>query len=499
MTATPRTDRSARQPLLSLSLDPEGPLPLHRQLYQQLREAILGRRLTSGMRLPSSRLLTQELGISRNTVLAALDQLTAEGYLAPRRGSGSFVAALAPEPALPARQPTPRPEKAATLKPSGRSRQLAVSAPQRLVTGGAFTPGLADHREFPFALWSRLLAKSWRDPPAALVGPGEAQGHQGLRRAIARYLGAMRGVVCAPEQVFIVNGARQAVDLAAHALIDHGDIACVEEPGWPGLRGTLAANGALLVPVPVDEFGMTVASGLRVRLIAVAPSHQYPLGVTMSLARRLELIQWAKRSDAWILEDDYDSEFRYGGRPLAALQGLDEEGRVVYVGTFSKVLFASLRLAYLVVPPELVDIVARVRPSLDDYPSAIAQPALAEFIDAGHFVAHIRRMRRRYQARQEILLDAAGRHLSGLLDIEPCAAGMHLVARLGRALAGRQDDRTLSGLAAASGITAPALSSYFHGPVGAQGLLLGYAPVAEDEIEPAVRRLAQALGAARQG
>src|SRR5258708_25854462 len=383
------------------------------------------------MKAASSTLLTDELGVSRNTVLAAIDQLAAEGYVATRTGSGTFVAQLAPEtPAPPSRPagPTRAPGPAAAL--SERGRALAAAALPRSLAGGAFMPGLADHREFPFALWSRMLAKAWRRPPAALVQPGAAAGELWLRRALADYLGATRGVVCSAEQIFIVHGARQAIDLAARALIDPGDIVCVEEPGWPGLRGTLAASGARLTPLVVDESGLTIAERLQPRLICVSPSHQYPMGVTMSLARRLELIQCAQRSEAWISEDDYDSEYRYGGRPLAALQGLDEDGRVVYVGTFSKVLFASLRLAYLVVPAAIVDTVARVRATLDDYPSAIAQPALAEFIEAGHFAAHIRRMRRRYQLRQELLVAAARRHLGGLVELEPNPARLHLLAPL---------------------------------------------------------------------
>jgi GntR family transcriptional regulator/MocR family aminotransferase len=302
----------------------------------------------------------------------------------------------------------------------------------------------------------------------------------------------------------VTSGAQQAVDLAARLLLDPGDRVWLEDPGYVGLRGPLVAAGAAPVPLPVDGEGLSVAAGRAAdegdgapaRMAIVSPSHQYPLGVVTSLARRLELLGWAREAGAWILEDDYDSEFRYAGRPLAALQGLDAGGgRVVYLGSFSKVLFPSLRIGYLVVPPALVEPFRAARAALEDHPAATAQPALAAFIAEGHFAAHVRRMRTLYQARQQALLAAAERHLPGLLLLRADEAGMHLVADLAPELAGRLDDREASARARAAGLVAPPLSAYRFAEVGdgRQGLLLGYAAVPEERMDEMARRLAAAL------
>jgi GntR family transcriptional regulator/MocR family aminotransferase len=302
--------------------------------------------------------------------------------------------------------------------------------------------------------------------------------------------------------VLITSGAQQAVDLAARLLLSAGDRVWIEDPGYRGLRGPLTAAGLEVVPITVDDEGLSLQAGLEraadARLAVVAPSHQYPLGRAMTLARRLELLDWAAERGAWILEDDYDSEYRYGGRPLAALQGLDARrpdggGRVIYLGSFSKVMFPSLRLGYLVVPPPVAEAFVRARAALDDHPSAIVQPALAAFIEEGHFAAHVRRMRTLYARRQQVLLAAGRRHLGGLLKLEPDDAGMHLLARLAPALARRMTDREAAGRAEAAGIAVSPLSSYFMEGPGAQGLLLGYAGVPDTEIHDGVRRLAKAL------
>ncbi len=500
---------------------------LHRQLYGQVRELVLSGRLAPGARVPSSRGLARDIGCARNTVVAAYDQLLSEGYLEGRHGSGTYVSRVLPEERLTARRPRAAPRApgpaAGPGRLSARGRALAELRPVRPRGGApprAFTPGIPELGAFPFELWGRLLARAWRRPPEALARHGDPAGHRGLREAIARYLCGVRALRCDWTQVIVTSGAQQGLDLAARLLLDPGAAAWIEQPGYLGLRGPLLAAQAQLVPLPVDRDGISVAEGRRraptARLAVVTPSHQYPLGVTMSLARRLELLDWARAAGAWILEDDYDSEFRYAGRPLAALQGLDADrtgdlgagdvsargGRVIYLGTFSKILFPSLRLGYLVVPPGLAEPIARARAALDDHPSAVAQPALAAFFEAGHFAAQVRRMRLLYGARRDCLLEAAKRHLDGLLELASDAAGLHLVARLAPALKARMDDREAAARAAAAGLATPALSSYYLEPdpdaatPPQQGLLLGYAAVSEPEIEAGIEALARALKAA---
>ncbi|MEM7225325.1 MAG: PLP-dependent aminotransferase family protein [Pseudomonadota bacterium] len=491
-------------PLVGLALDPSAAEPLHRQLYDQLRHKVLSGNLAAGSRLPSSRALARELGCARNTVLSAFDQLTAEGYLEACQGSGSFVTSVLPEELLglssaPARQG----ERAQRMpKLSERGRALTAARRDARSPGVAFTVGMPDLEAFPFELWARLLGRAWRVPAAELLRHGDPAGYPPLRQAIADYLNAVRGLGCRAEQILITSGSQQAVDLVARILLDPGEGVWLEDPGYTGLRGPLVAAGLKVCPVPVDDDGFDLAAARAgsdaTRLAIVTPSHQYPLGRVLSLQRRLALLDWAYEQDGWILEDDYDSEYRYAGRPLAALTGLDRSrrdggGRVIYLGSFSKVLFPALRLAYLVIPEPLVEAVISARRALDDHPSMVVQPALARFISEGHFASHVRRMRVLYAARQQALLAAAERHLADLLDLRPDEAGMHLVARPTPLLAARMDDREATARAAATGLTVSPLSSYYLGEAKQQGLLLGYAAVPEAEMERAVARLATAL------
>jgi GntR family transcriptional regulator/MocR family aminotransferase len=465
----------------------------------QLREVILAGRLPPGARLPASRALAEEHGLSRNTVMAAYDQLFSEGFIEGRHGSGSFVSREIPErrPQMPRLISNRSAGPAPTV--SERGRNLAASVVVAASERKPFAPGVPDSSDFPFDIWARLLAKNWRRPSPDLISASDPAGFLPLRQAIADHLAAVRAARCAATQVIIVSGARQAVGLAARVLLDAGDVAWMEEPGFPGVRAALIGAGVKVAPVPVDREGIDLRAGQRLaprgRMIVVSPSHQYPLGITMSLARRLELLARARQMAAWVLEDDYDSEFRYEGRPLAALQGLDDDSRVIYVGSFSKVMFASMRLGYLVVPPRLVEVFSRARAALDDHASTALQPALAEFMRLGHFSGHVRRMRKRYAARQATLLAAAAEHLSDSLALSPDPAGMHLVAGLTPALRRRHHDRAVSAMAAAGGIVAPPLSSYFAGRPTRQGLLLGYAAYNETEIGRAAAGLAAALRA----
>lgn len=491
--------RSRHAPLYlaSIALDPKASAPLHRQLYFALRTAILEGRLPPGARLPSTRSLAADLAVSRNTVLAAFDQLLAEGYVQGRVGAGSFVSRQLPEEALQARRPSGDAKAGGGAEPPGPSRRGArlTRLPQHGNRPRAFAPGLPELASFPFEDWARLLARSWRNPPRSLLIGSEPAGYRPLREALAAHLGAARAVRCTADQVFIVSGAQQALDLAARVLLDPGDRVWVEEPGYAGLIGALLAGGATVVPVPVDGQGLDVAGGRRrapkARMACVSPSHQFPLGLTMSLARRLELLDWARGADAFILEDDYDSEYRYAGRPLAALQGLDEDGRVIYVGTMSKVMFPALRLGYMVVPLHLVDAFATIRRLTDTHPSMLVQPALAEFIRDGSLAAHIRRMRALYADRQALLLEAARRHLGERLALRPAEAGMHLVGYLEDGA----DDVALAGRARRLGVEVTPLAALYQERPDRRGLLLGYAGLHGSEIENGMIGLARAFAA----
>lgn len=490
--------------LVALDLDREGGGALYRQLYDGLRAMILDGRLPSGSRLPANRILAQDLSLSRNTVAAALQQLLAEGYVETRQGDGTYVASELPDAGPERRRPEhfgadgaqPLGDVARHYGLSRRGRALAAISRVNSATASAFAPG-PELAAFPFAIWARLLTKFWRRPGPDLTVNRDAGGYPPLKAAIAAYLGAMRGVRCDPGQIIVVSGAQQAINLAAQVLLDHDDQALVEEPGYGGIRGALTAAGLRIALVPVDAEGMDIAAGEAraplARLACVAPSHQHPLGVVMSLRRRLALIEWARRRQAWILEDDYDSEYRYAGRPLAALQGLDPTGRVIYVGSFSKVMFPTLRLGYLVVPPDLVEHFIRARRVLDDHAAMLAQPVLARFIEDGHFAAHIRRMRRLYAARQEALLDTAKRHLTGLLEIAPDEAGMHLIAWPGAGPASHMDDQAIAQAAAKAGVATIALSTTYAGRPVRQGLMLGYAAHNEDAIATAGRLLGEII------
>jgi GntR family transcriptional regulator/MocR family aminotransferase len=490
--------QSAILTLAGVKLDPSSKAPLHRQIYGALREVILEGRVRAGMRLPSTRALAAELGVSRTTVVIAFDQLMSEGYITGRGGSGTFVADSIPDDLLRvrarSRSTARQPHSARTISRRG---SLLASAQSSFLNdeGGAraFKLGLPAIDAFPFDVWSKLSSRVWRRPPPDLAGYGNAAGYNPLREAIANYLSTSRGVRCETEQVIIVSGSQQGLDLAARVLLDPGDSAWIEDPGYRGAHGALLGSGARLAPVPVDDQGLDVAAGEALcsgaKLAYVTPSHQYPLGVTMSLGRRLALLAWASRSGSWILEDDYDSEYRYSGRPLTALQGLDTEGRVIYVGTFSKVLLPALRLGYLVVPTDLIDafIAAHSHSAYNSPP--IEQAILAGFISDGHFARHVRRMRALYQERQAILIEAAERELYGLLEVNTAEAGMHLIGWLPNNVS----DQSISRHAASVGVDVLPLSFYCIEAKQRPGLLLGYTGIQAAEVIRGAKKLAAAL------
>src|SRR5919199_1055258 len=405
-----------------ITLDAKSETPLYRQLYNSLRKAILTGQLAPGARLQSSREISHELGVSRNTVVNAFEQLLAEGYLEGQVGSGTYVSRALPEELLSVKAMTRSPARALgkgpTLSKRGQTfAALVESVPRSSERVRAFQSGVPALDSFPFEAWSKIAARHWRRPANNLLGYGEPQGHAPLRRAIASYLGVARAVRSTPEQIIIVDGAQMAFDLIARVLLDSGDIAWMEEPGYLGARAALTASGARLVYVPVDSEGLDVAAGARLdpgaRLIYVTPSHQFPLGMTMSLPRRLALLEWAGRAGAWVMEDDFDSEYRYEGRPIASLQGLDDDGRVVYIGTFSKFLFPSLRLGYIVAPPVLVDAFLAARAMAGRHSPSVEQAILTDFIEEGHFGRHIRRMRTLYAERQAFLIEALEKECGG--------------------------------------------------------------------------------------
>jgi GntR family transcriptional regulator / MocR family aminotransferase len=490
--------RAGAGPLLTLPLDARASVPLFRQLYDGVRRGILDGTLAPGLRLPATRQLASELGVSRNTVLNAYEQLLAEGYLQGRTGSGTYVPPTLPEELLQVRT-APNTTRSKPINRRALSRRGELLAHTSMTShrpsweARPFRPGIPALDAFPFETWTRLVTRHHRRPPCDLLSYDDPAGYAPLRKAIADYLGPARAVHCDPEQVLIVTGSQLGLDLIARLLLDSGDKAWMEDPGYPSARAVLQGAGVLLHPVPVDNDGLDVAAGCEAcpdaRLAYVTPSHQYPLGVTLSLARRLALLDWAQRAGAWIVEDDYDSEFRYAGRPLAALQGLDRDGRVIYLGTFSKVLFPSLRLGYLVAPPDLVDSFIAARAVTDRQSPTLMQAVVADFINEGHFVRHIRRMRTLYQDRQETLLRAAHREFGSLMETGPCETGLHLIGWLAEG----HNDRVASRSAAQAGIEVPPLSNYRLERRDGSGLLLGYAGSDSRQIRDGIRRLAAAL------
>jgi len=482
-------------PLAVVSLDTNAALPLHRQLYEELRGAILSGRLKAGTRLPATREFARELGLSRNTVMCAYEQLFAEGYVEGVVGSGTFVARALPEEMLEARTITPRVENQISRRSplSKRGRKLAAILPDigERVFGNPmpFRCATPDFTSFPFEIWARLLARHSRYPSPDLLGYVYPAGYPRLREAIAAYLRSSRAVKCEAEQVIIVPGSQVALDIAIQMLLDPGDTALIEDPGFFGVRGVFARAGVRLVPAPVDEEGLSVSAVRKTRdgarMVYITPSHQFPLGVTMSLARRLELLEWARQTKAWIIEDDCDGEYRYSGRPIPSLQGLDCDQRVIYTGTFSKVLFPSLRIGYLVAPPDLVDAFVGGRVMTDLVSSTIPQAALADFIEEGHFARHLRRMRKLYAERQAYFVTAAKAELSGLLEIEESEAGMHLIGWLPRGV----DDRAVARAAWRHNLITLPLSAFCLKPVARGALVLGYTAFNEREIRYSARRL----------
>ncbi|HET8646422.1 MAG TPA: PLP-dependent aminotransferase family protein [Vicinamibacteria bacterium] len=483
--------------LPAVAIDRAAAKPLYQQICDGYRAAIAERRLRAGQRLPSTRALAAALGISRIPVLIAFDQLLAEGYFEARVGSGTFVSSTLPHDPDTLQRPSTRGAgRPPGPRPLARHAAAVLRAPPQpwLAGFGPFRMSEPALHHFPFRVWSRLMARHTRRLGGRALNYGSPLGDLAFRQTLAAYLGAARGVRCEPEQIMVVSGSQQALEITARVLLDPGDAAWVEEPGYGGARDALAMAGARLVPVPVDDEGLDVAAGIRsaprARAAVVTPSHQYPLGATMSAARRLQLLDWAQERGAWIVEDDYDSEYRYDSQPIAALQGIDRDARVVYIGTFSKVLFPALRVGYLVIPADLVDRFAAVREAMDICPPAAVAAVLTDFIAEGHFARHLRRTSALYRQRREVLVEELGRGPGRRFQVVGAEAGIHLVA-----LSGRPGDRAIAERAAGAGLWAMPLSACYLGRPLRHGFVLGYGGTSVAEIPRAVQRLRRIIGA----
>jgi GntR family transcriptional regulator/MocR family aminotransferase len=480
---------------LSLRPRPAG-IRLYRWFYEELRSAILEGRLHPGSRLPATRDLAQSYRISRSTVIAAFEQLKSEGYVEGRIGSGTYVTTVLPETLLQVarvRQQERLPHRRVSLSSYARRLPPFESAAVRPIR--AFRANLAALDQFPTTLWAQVAARRLRRVSTQLLAGGDPLGYRPLREAVAEYLSTSRGVKCTADQVLIVSGAQEALDRTARVLLNPGESVWMEEPGYPGAAVVFRALGARICPVPVDSEGLNLEHAIqrwgRGRLVYVTPAHQFPLGVTMSLRRRLELLDWTRRSGTLIFEDDYDSEYRYSGRPVPALQGLDRSGTVIFAGSFTAVLFPALRLGYLVVPTDMVDIFAAAESVSTHHPPLLEQAILCDFIAEGHFARHIRRMRELYAERLSVLLEAAREKLSGVLEISNVEAGLQTVGWLKN----RMTEEHATALAEQHGIEVVPLTRYAAGRAKKDGLVLGFAAVNPNELRRGVGQLVKALRA----
>lgn len=477
--------------LASLDLRPASGTTLTQQLYEQLRARILSGALPCGVRLPSSRDLAQHLQVSRNTVTAVIDQLAIEGYLDIARGRRPTIATV-PISTLATGQTLPhqRIQPLRTSRWADRMRKaewpFPIDGPPR-----PLATVLADRRLFPHDLWARYLRRAARRPLTALPTINRAP----LRAALLRHLNEHRGVKADASQIMIMPSAQASLELIARMLLNTRDIGWVESPGYGGAPAALEAAGATVRGIALDDSGLILKGRRdRPRAIFVTPSHQHPTGRLMPVARRQELLAFANDTGCAIVEDDYDSEFHYDGRPVAALQGLDRSGRVFYVGTFAKSMFADIRSGYAIVPPDLVTLFETAQRRSGQIVPPPMQDALAGFIDDGHFAAHIRKMTRIYHSRRDHLVQALMHHAGDHLTIARPAGGMQLLAYL----APHWNDRDIVARLAQAGITARALSQHFTGAITGQGLFLGFAAWNEQEIDQAAAAIGDVLRRAHQ-
>jgi GntR family transcriptional regulator/MocR family aminotransferase len=467
---------------------------LYRWLYEQLRTAILDGRLRPGARLPATRDLADAYKLSRTTIVTAFEQLKSEGYVEGRTGSGTYVSKVLPEQLL--QVGSVRPEgrlRHRRIVLSGYARRLQPFRSPRGHPVRAFRPNQAALDLFPTTLWAQVAARRLRRASTKLLAGGETLGYRPLREAVAEYLNTSRGVNCTSDQVLIVSGAQEGLDRTARLLLNPGEPAWMEEPGYPGAAAVLRAVGARICGVSVDAEGLDLEGGLRrwprPKLVYVTPAHQFPLGVTMSLRRRLALLEWARKAGVLIFEDDYDSEYRYSGRPVPALQGLDRAGVVIFGGSFSAVMFPAMRLGYLVVPPEMVDVFVAAQSVSTHHPPLLGQAVLCDFIREGHFARHIRRMREVYAERLGVLLKAAREKLDGLVEISKVEAGLQTIGWLREGVLAED----AAPAAAKKDVEVIPLQRYAFGRARGDGIVLGFAAVEPRELRRGVEELASVL------
>lgn len=474
-------------------VDRRSKVPLAQQIYMQVRRAALAGKLSPGAELPSTRIMAKLLGVARGSVVGAYAQLVAESIIESRQGAGTFISSDLSH-LVPRR----------SQRPAARTAKL-WQQPTLLASIQDFESAAAFSETRPFntgrtlvdartkEAWRRLMHQAAKSLGPDDFGYGDPRGAIELRSSICEYLRAARAVDCDPDQVIITAGTQHAIDIVIRVLLSPGDEAWVEDPGYPLTHAQLLAAKVRPIPVPVDRQGLIVESGLRTarnaRAAFVTPSHQFPTCVVLSMARRLELLEWARKSGAFIIEDDYTSEFRYSGPPLASMQGLDQAGRVIYVGTLNKALFPGLRMGYVVVPSELLPNFTATRFLLDRQPPTLQQAAVAEFMSQGHFAAHIRRMRHMYRKQRDAVADTLARHASSKLEIEIPDQGMHLVAHLRH----RRDDTEIQLAAARAGIIVRAMSRFYHSAPPRSGLMLGFSGFQPSLIVPAAARLARMI------
>jgi GntR family transcriptional regulator/MocR family aminotransferase len=468
---------------LPLRSKPEAATLTH-WLYEELRAAILEGRLKRGIRLPSTRDFAHQHGVSRGTAMLVMEQLRDEGYLTSRTGAGTWVSERLPDDLLSSSHPPSRTRAAVAA-------HTAVPAwPQPIRPFQASDPAVD---LFPAHTWSRLTSRLWKHSSRAMLVSGDRAGYVPLRCAIANYLSTARGVQCSPQQVIVVTGTQQALDIATRLLLRKGDAAWIEDPGYFGAVWALRRAGAKIVPVPVDEDGIDVQRGRqaapRAKLAYVTPAHQFPLGSTMSLDRRLALLRWAASVGSVVIEDDYDSEFRFSGKPIPALQGLDKNGCVLFIGSFNKVLFPGLRLGYMVVPERLMDQTLQLRFEADFWVNSINQAVLSDFISEGHLGRHIRRMREVYAERLAALHDAAATHLGDQLLVSDVQAGLATTGFFKAPVT----SFAMEELAASHGVTAHALERFTLRKQAIRGLLLGFAGFTPEEIAQGMQKLARTI------
>lgn len=463
--------------------------PRGRQVFAGLRAAIVSGALKPGDRLPSTRNLAEQLGVSRTIVLLAFEQLLAEGYVEGRRGSGTYVApGVSARPADRAEQPIALSAYGDRIAPLSTATRKPPASPARRYD---FAYGRGDVADFPFGQWRRLLSAQARRMSIRSLDYADPAGDAGLREAIAGHVRRSRGVVCTAPQVIIVNGSQQAIDLIGRVLIDPGDSIAIEDPHYQGTRAILLACGARLAPVPVDDHGIDPAQlPDTARALFLTPSHQFPTGSVLPIARRLAVLDWASRCGAVVVEDDYDGEFRYDGQPLESMQSLDPSGRVIYVGTFSRTIFPALRIGYLIVPRALVDAFATAKWLADRHSPSLDQRVLAEFISSGAYELYLRRLRRSLTARRNALLDAVAQQWGDGMPITGAGSGAHVVLWP----AGGFDEQSAIRAAAAEDVGVYPVSPYYLGPARG-GLLLGYSQLSSADIREGICRLAATLAA----